>query len=271
MNCHALLTGMWCSHCGQKWSSHDPTWHDFVHEATHEFLHLDGKIFRTVRSLLTQPGELIAEHLRGRRARYIGALRLYLTMSLIYFVLASVIPNANVDPDPKGSRTVNAEPGAATNATGFWSRVAVGRRVAKENSKGVEETLSHTFPKVMFALVPLFAALLKIVYRNRNRNYPQFFYFSLHLHAAVFVFLVFTLPLQSFASDTWITLAQGIVLLGSFVYLVVALKRVFGGRTFQTFFRASAVTGTYLLAFAASVGIVIVLLFYRLGQAGVSH
>lgn len=270
-NCETPLAGTWCFRCGQKWAPLDPAWHDLLHEATHEFLHLDGKIFRTLRLLLFQPGELTAAYLRGHRARYIGALRLYLTMSLIYFVLSAVIPNVNLNPGSSSeAKHTELEPINGT-ATDFLSRVAAGRRVAQAQPERFEEIIRHTFPKVMFAFVPLFAVLLKMLYRNRHRNYPQFLYFSLHVHAAVFTFLSCTLPLQTFASDTLGTAAQGVVLFGAFLYLITALKRVFGGRTLQAFLRASAVTGAYLLALAASVAFVVVLLFYRLGQSDLSH
>jgi hypothetical protein len=94
-NCHAPVEDPWCSKCGQKQSDLDPTWHDLLHETLHEFLHLDGKIFRTARKLFLEPGELTAEFLRGRRARYIGALRLYLTLSVLFFVLTALVPNPN--------------------------------------------------------------------------------------------------------------------------------------------------------------------------------
>src|ERR671912_1973636 len=96
-NCNAPVEDPWCSKCGQKQSDLDPTWHDLLHETIHEFLHLDGKIFRTARKLFLEPGELTAQFLRGRRARFIGALRLYLTFSVLFFVLTAVVPNPNPD------------------------------------------------------------------------------------------------------------------------------------------------------------------------------
>ncbi len=263
--CQTPLAGQWCSVCGEKWASPDPTWHDFLHEATHEFLHLDGKIFCTIRMLFLEPGKLTAEYLRGRRVPYIGAVRLYLTMSLLFFVLSSIIPNPNPN-----SRQIEPVPDIPAG-TDFASRVAAGGRIVKADPESFVSKLTVAFPKMMFALVPVFAILLRFVYRNRRRNYPAFLYFSLHFHAAVFGLLIFTLPLQSFVSDEWMTAAQGLVLVGSFVYLIIALKHVFGGRRLQTFLRASAVTGTYLVVFAAAIAILVVWLFYRLGSAGATH
>ena len=62
--------------------------HDLLHEGVHEFAHLDGKIFQTLDLLLFKPGELTAEFFRGRRARYIPPLRLYLVCSLLFFALS---------------------------------------------------------------------------------------------------------------------------------------------------------------------------------------
>ena len=84
LNCGAALQGKFCHACGQKAASGHLGMHDFAHEAAHEFLHLDGKILKTVKMLIIRPGELTREFLAGRRARYISPVRLYLTFSLIF-------------------------------------------------------------------------------------------------------------------------------------------------------------------------------------------
>jgi hypothetical protein len=273
-NCGTPLAGRWCFACGQPYSSPDPTWHDLVHDAVHEFLHLDGKIFATARRLFLEPGELTHEHILGRRIRYIGALRLYLTMSIIFFGLTALIPNPNPDAtaatgQERGGATSEDTPAAAPAGTvpGVRSRVRQGIIRAGEHEEQLDETLSHTFQRMLFVLVPVFALLLKLVYRNRRRNYPQFLYFALHYHAAVFGFLAITVPLQVLTYEGPLKAAQAAVLVGSFVYLVVALKRVFGGTTARTLVRASALIVGYLAILITATGIVILATFYRMGAA----
>src|SRR5688572_14318370 len=90
MNCGCLLKGDYCHQCGQH--SHidsDPSLHDIIHELIHEFSHLNDKIFQTLKVLFLRPGELTREFLQGRRASYIGPVRLYLTMSIAYFLIAA--------------------------------------------------------------------------------------------------------------------------------------------------------------------------------------
>lgn len=50
-NCRRALDGAYCAGCGQKVTALNPTFHDCFHDLTHELLHVDGKIFRSVRLL----------------------------------------------------------------------------------------------------------------------------------------------------------------------------------------------------------------------------
>ena len=68
-NCSAPLDGPFCARCGQKAAPLNPTLRGLAREAALELLDVDGRIFRTVRLLLTRPGFLTREHLAGRRAR----------------------------------------------------------------------------------------------------------------------------------------------------------------------------------------------------------
>jgi hypothetical protein len=119
---------------------------------------------------------------------------------------------------------------------------------------------------MMFVLVPIFAVFLKLAYRSRKRSYPQFLYFSLHFHAAIFAWLILTVPLQILPSETWLTVAQGLVVLGGFGYLVIGLRRVFGGTIRETLWRASVVAVTYATTLVIGVAAAIVVSLYRLAS-----
>ncbi len=92
LNCRAAVVGKFCSACGQKATVTGLGFRDVMHEATHEFLHLDGKIWTTVRVLVTTPGQLTKEFIEGHRVRYVSPLRVYLTFSLLFFFLVAVLP-----------------------------------------------------------------------------------------------------------------------------------------------------------------------------------
>lgn len=62
---------------------------DFVHELVAEHFGLDSKVARTLVALVRWPGRLTKEFIQGRRVRYVPPLRLYLSLSVLYFLLAA--------------------------------------------------------------------------------------------------------------------------------------------------------------------------------------
>ena len=88
-NCGIRLVGRFCAACGQKALPLSVTLHDFIHELTHEILHVDGRIVQSIRRLLS-PGFLTREYIQGRRARWISPIRLYLIFSVAFFGLSAL-------------------------------------------------------------------------------------------------------------------------------------------------------------------------------------
>nr|WP_175429325.1 DUF3667 domain-containing protein [Lysobacter enzymogenes] len=86
-NCRADLHGHYCHECGQ--SVHNPV-RNFGHaveEVFESFWHLDGRVFRTLRDLLS-PGKVARDYLAGHRVRYLPPLRLFVIASVLTFFVA---------------------------------------------------------------------------------------------------------------------------------------------------------------------------------------
>lgn len=71
LNCGTELQGEFCTRCGQKVAHPNPSFHDLYHDFTHEMLHLDGRLWSSLRLLFTKPGFLTREYIAGRRAPYL--------------------------------------------------------------------------------------------------------------------------------------------------------------------------------------------------------
>lgn len=67
-----------------------PTVGEFVREFLQDQMALEGKLLRTLRVLVGKPGQLTLDYIDGRRQRYIRPLRLYLTLSVVYFAVAGL-------------------------------------------------------------------------------------------------------------------------------------------------------------------------------------
>jgi hypothetical protein len=96
-NCGAHGADVYCARCGEKQPGH----HDlgvshFAHDVFHELAHVDSKLFKTLRDLITKPGFLTQEYFAGRKSRYIPALRLFLTLFALQFLAFSVYKPAAI-------------------------------------------------------------------------------------------------------------------------------------------------------------------------------
>ncbi|MBO6573911.1 MAG: DUF3667 domain-containing protein [Rhodothermales bacterium] len=63
----------------------------FLRHAFTEYFGLDGRLWKTLYQLLFSPGSLTVEYLQGRRKRYLAPLRLYLSATITFFFLLSVL------------------------------------------------------------------------------------------------------------------------------------------------------------------------------------
>ena len=97
LNCGTPLSGPFCAGCGQRDIPPYPSVRELAVDAVSEFSGWDGRLASTVRALVLYPGLLTHEFLEGRRARYISPLRLYLTASLVYFLVAAAAPDVKTE------------------------------------------------------------------------------------------------------------------------------------------------------------------------------
>ena len=89
-NCHAELGGEYCAACGQRNEPHIHTVAHFAGEAFESISHADSRLWRTLWLLFARPGFLTREFFAGRRAVYLPPFRLYLVLSVIFFLVSSL-------------------------------------------------------------------------------------------------------------------------------------------------------------------------------------
>jgi len=87
-SCGSAVEGKFCGACGEKESDrHDLSLSHFFSHALGEFFHFDSRIFRSFRLLVTRPGFLAAEYVRGCRKPYLHPFQLFFVANLLYFFL----------------------------------------------------------------------------------------------------------------------------------------------------------------------------------------
>src|SRR5690606_21479332 len=78
-SCGAGLTGRYCAECGERSTGRaDLSLLAFLKDALYELANADSRVWRSLRSLLLQPGRLSEEYLAGRRRPWLGPVQLFL-------------------------------------------------------------------------------------------------------------------------------------------------------------------------------------------------
>jgi hypothetical protein len=115
----------------------------------------------------------------------------------------------------------------ASERAGFWKRLTI-RRLLYFKDKGdtkasFGELFQHNMPKMMFILLPLFALLMKFLYRKKQWFYADHAIFSLHVHSFAFVLLLITFILDHYVriGKTYLFTRWGV--LAIMLYIVLAL------------------------------------------------
>jgi hypothetical protein len=294
-NCGAPLSGKFCSNCGQR-REHEmhSVWH-FTQEATEDLTHADSRLWSTMTALMLKPGLLTREFLAGRRVKYLPPLRLYLVLSVIFFLILG--SGAEHEPRAIAVRTSNGKPSVSMinpnqvdilapkpgetpeqrvdrvcnpDYDGPLQRFVIPflkkgcRRSLLDNGHTVGEATLHNIPRAMFIFVPALAVVMKLMYWRPRRYYVEHLLFFVHTHAFIFALFglyVLLLRLVPAVLDDWIQL---VVWGYTAYYLFVSMRRVYGQGRFITFVKYTALSFTYLIGAALTLALTVTYSVYAL-------
>jgi hypothetical protein len=92
LNCGSRLKGQYCGSCGQRSRSRLISLWELISDAFGDLFELDSRLWQTLVPLMIRPGLLTHDYLQGRRARYMPPFRMYLVLSVLFFVVAFFDP-----------------------------------------------------------------------------------------------------------------------------------------------------------------------------------
>ena len=198
-NCNQTIDqqARYCDVCGQSTTSYDRPFFVVIKEMLHELLDIDGRLWLTIKTLLFRPGLLTKEYNQGKRVKYTPPLRLYLVFSILFFLFYSEIP-FEVEAQHQGIPTV-----------------------------------SEYYPKLMFMLLPVYALILTIFFRNTY--YLGNLVFAIHIHCITYLVLMITTPLEYIEERHIVfVILQVLFLIYLVVYLLMAMRLNYAQGWFQT-------------------------------------
>jgi len=255
-SCGALRDGNYCKFCGERFlDSRDFQFTHFLHKhLIQDFFDVDGRVARTVRSLLTRPGELAVNFIAGRRQGFTSPLRLYVVVYLlaafvdtVFFRSTTTLPERARFADPTGSvnRLIAARPGVD------WSNEVLRAHLAERD---------HWLNEIGTFLIPAGVTIvLALVFHRLRRTYVEHLTLALTVQAWFVVVLIFgwlliALLWRQSGVDAQVTIQSWLALLGLPVYWALAIRRFYGLRLWQAGAAGLVVTvGNWFVAILINV------------------
>ena len=161
--------------------------------------------------------------------QYIAPLRLFIFLSLIFFLLISWSNSGNVNAGEQVNGFNNA----------FWNRF-----------------FDSWLPKLFFVLLPLFALLISMLYRRQKRGMMPHFLFALHFHFSLFFMgIIYIVLSYVFGKLQWLIFNQvflGLCGLYLAYYLWKSLRRMYGESRLKTSWKFITLCSLYTILLVAS-------------------
>lgn len=227
-NCGELAAAVYCAHCGERQPSHhDLTVGHFAHETVHELVHLDSKLFRTLRELTLKPGHITAEYFAGRKTRYIAPLRLFLTFFALQFIAYTIykpVAMYSVEAferfDPRG------------RVTEVFEKKARQKGITKaEYIEKVDARWQKNMSMLQLANIVGVALVLAILQAGRRRYMVEHLVFAAHYLSFSYLLSLAAWPIYAVAGLTpgLVSGTLSIVLTAvNLFYLYLAQRRFYG-------------------------------------------
>lgn len=287
LNCNAAVSDKYCGRCGQRVEHAIHTvWH-FTQEAAEDLTHADSRLWSTILALLFKPGFLTKEFLAGRRVRYLPPLRLYLVLSVLFFLVLGLadqdekprVMTVNSDRGDLNFRIVHPDelqemdtrPGETAEQhaericnphyNGPLQRFVVPFikkgcvKAVEDHGRNIGEIFIHNLARALFIFLPALALVMKLMYWRPPRYYVEHLLFFIHNHAFVFLLLSLLMVVTRFTGATLGDVLSVAVWAYIPYYLFVSMRRVYGQSRFMTLTKLVVVSFAYLFGAAFTLAL----------------
>ena len=196
VSCGRPSDSAYCPHCGERRATDRRyTLRAFATEAFETFSNADSTLWRTIRTLLRQPGELTRAYMEGRRIPYMRPLQLFLIVNVLYFVWAAWA-GERVFTTRLSGHLQNSNYGETARSM-IIDKLEL-RGVPRDSANRVANRYAEKFDiaaevqakTLIITMVPMFAAMVALVGVRRRRPALQHLVFALHAYTAMLLFAI---------------------------------------------------------------------------------
>lgn len=89
-NCGSIRPNSFCGHCGQNSRDYNDSLWTVLKDAIGEMFELDGRVIRSIRSIVLHPGQLSLAFAENQRASFVNPFRLFMFTAILWFFLFGI-------------------------------------------------------------------------------------------------------------------------------------------------------------------------------------
>lgn len=212
-SCGAPISTPYCPRCGEQRASerHYSLLH-FGEEVLEAFTHADGRLARTIGTLVMRPGELTLAYMAGRRRLYLAPLQLFLILNVVFLLAGESRWGMHTFDTPLAIQ-MHGQPYSRAVSPLVLARVAARHTTLAAYANGFDHTATAAAHSLLILLVPLVAIVAAIVTIPRVSFAVRHVVFALHALAAMILLLL----------AGWVTsIVLALVALGAGVHLRIS-------------------------------------------------
>ncbi|MEO1028376.1 MAG: DUF3667 domain-containing protein [Pseudomonadota bacterium] len=283
-NCRTTLQGDFCHECGQRGVELRRPVIGLVQDILIETLALDGRLLRTTRGMLFNPGKVAKEYVEGQRAKYTPPFRMFLFLSLVCFFAIFTTIQMQTSTQAVGN-TTEATVGALTltgtgadaeerelgNATvnlGFaklqrikgegwtytgpdWLRstalsLSENIDLASQDSRLFMAQVRENVPRVLLVMPFFYVLLLYLFYFYKDLYLYDLLVISLYMHSALYLYLLVAIVFETPPIPRWGgDIVASIIQLWGIVQSYRVLRTNFGSGWIMTITKGLLINGAF--------------------------
>lgn len=196
--CEKQVETPYCPACGERRvEARELTLRALAYQLFNATTSIDGRLFSSLRQLVTRPGALTVAYVNGARKRYLGPFQLFLVANVV-FVAVQSLAGMNVFSSPLDSH-LHIQDWRAVAGPLVAAKVAVAHTTVAAYAPVFDRSVAlHAKSLVILMTVP-FMLLLPIVFFGKRRSFGVHVVFAVHVYTFLLFLFCVTLAIAAFS------------------------------------------------------------------------
>ena len=162
---------------------------------------IDGRLLRSLRTLVRHPGTLTTAYVAGRRKPFIGPFQLFLVANVAFFTAQS-LTHMRIFSSPLDSHLYHQDWSAAAQRL-VAHRLASSDMTLERYAPLFDQAVVLNAKSLVVLMVVPFALFLPLLFLRSRRPFATHVSFALHLYAFVLLLFCVALAILAWAAPAW--------------------------------------------------------------------